>query len=154
MTNKCIYNVYTLYIQLGGVMAPKTPQKHREKMREYYIKHRLKLLAAAKKRQEVRTSVEIRKRKKYARWQSLVRRYGITESDYNKILLLQRGTCALCDKIPSDERNGVLNVDHDHTKKNVRGLLCSQCNLALGHLGDTPRSLLRAFLYVVNHALY
>lgn len=60
----------------------------------------------------------------------------------------------MCEAVPSDERTGMLNVDHDHKRNVVRGLLCSQCNMALGRLGDTPQSLLRAFLYVVKYALH
>jgi hypothetical protein len=39
-------------------------------------------------------------------------------------------------------------VDHDHETGEVRGLLCVQCNSALGKLGDREEALLRALEYV------
>ena len=55
----------------------------------------------------------------------LVRRYGITSADYEKILKSQGGRCAICGRLPRTRR---LNVDHDHKTGKVRGLLCYTCN--------------------------
>lgn len=132
----------------------KTPPNRLEQVKRYYQKNRDKIRARAKKRYIARTDEQRRKRRIYFRKFALAKRYGITEDDYKRILLEQRGTCALCDAVPSDERTGMLNVDHDHKRNVVRGLLCSQCNMALGRLGDTPSSLLRAFLYVVKYAIH
>lgn len=40
--------------------------------------------------------------------------------------------CAVCKETPSDG----LRVDHDHETGAVRGLLCRNCNVALGLLKD------------------
>lgn len=48
-------------------------------------------------------------------------------------LVAERGNhCAVCKEPPSDG----LRVDHDHQTGQVRGLLCRNCNVALGLLKD------------------
>ena len=51
--------------------------------------------------------------------------YGITGDDYDALLALQGGKCAICRARPRSKR---LAVDHDHKTGAVRGLLCSRCN--------------------------
>ena len=56
-------------------------------------------------------------------------RYGITIDEYNKMLQVQNGRCAICGELPSNKR---LCIDHDHNTGAVRGLLCIGCNVAIG----------------------
>jgi len=69
----------------------------------------------------------------------LNRKYGISQSDYDDLLDAQGGGCAFCGKSAGDQKRykSYLHVDHDHKTGRVRGLLCDQCNLALGRLGDS-----------------
>jgi len=53
--------------------------------------------------------------------------YGITLEQYNKMHSEQKGLCKICGKSPEK----VLVVDHHHTTKEVRGLLCHGCNRAI-----------------------
>lgn len=48
---------------------------------------------------------------------------------YDEILEAQDGHCALCPRIPSPRRK--LDLDHDHKRMVIRGLLCHRCNRAL-----------------------
>ena len=65
----------------------------------------------------------------------LKRNFGISLKQYAEILEKQNGVCAICGKL--NLNLNALHVDHDHETKNVRGLLCSKCNTALGLLhGD------------------
>lgn len=57
----------------------------------------------------------------------LKREYNITVEEYNLILASQNGLCAGC-KQPAAHFKRSLHVDHDHSKKIVRGLLCWRCN--------------------------
>lgn len=52
----------------------------------------------------------------------------------------QRGLCAVCGHPQTYRRNGKLlplAVDHDHETGMVRGLLCHDCNRAIGGLRES-----------------
>jgi len=68
----------------------------------------------------------------------LKRKYGMTMEDYDRMLAGQNHQCAAC---PTTEPGGrhssdYFVVDHCHTTGKVRGLLCHNCNTALGLLHD------------------
>lgn len=69
------------------------------------------------------------------------RKYGITLEQYNQILEAQGGVCAGCGGVERRAATGNLAVDHNHETGEVRGLLCSNCNRALGLLGDSIETL-------------
>jgi hypothetical protein len=58
----------------------------------------------------------------------------------------QMGLCAICGHAPI----GSFHIDHDHVTGRVRGLLCRNCNLALGLFGDDVPALTRAVTYLVD----
>ena len=72
---------------------------------------------------------------------------AFTMSDYNVIFQAQAGMCRGCSKHQS-ELTRVLLVDHDHATGLVRGLLCSGCNVAIGHTKDNPATLERLANYL------
>jgi hypothetical protein len=85
----------------------------------------------------------------------LVRLYGITKEQYNKMFVAQNGRCAICN-MPQDSGNKrdaekVLAVDHDHKNGRVRGLLCTACNTALGRFRDDPEFIKRALGYLEKY---
>lgn len=53
------------------------------------------------------------------------------------------GKCAVC-----SEKHDVLNVDHSHETGNVRGLLCGNCNRAIGIMKDDAELLRKAITYL------
>jgi hypothetical protein len=73
-----------------------------------------------------------------------LRRYGISPAEYDALLAKQGGACAICRK-RSKQR---LCVDHCHVTGMVRGLLCHECNGALGYLRDDQASLVAALAYL------
>jgi len=76
----------------------------------------------------------------------LLAKYGITEDDYEILLASQQGRCGICGK--SIFENGkLLAVDHDHLTGEIRGLLCSSCNLGIG-LMEKFGFLKKALLYL------
>src|SRR3981189_154843 len=84
-----------------------------------------------------REKVNANSRRKYAEDPSseLLRRYGISNDDYEAMLARQNGTCAICRTKRSGEK---LVVDHCHICHKVRRLLCHGCNLGLGHYKHNP----------------
>jgi hypothetical protein len=75
---------------------------------------------------------------------NLKHRYGITEEQYDQMLVQQKHSCKIC----GDEPHKPLYVDHCHQTKQVRGLLCHQCNVALGYMKDDPIRMERAADYL------
>ncbi len=89
------------------------------------------------------------KYKDRVRDRELKRNYGITLDDYRAIFNSQKGVCAICQN-PESIAGRTLAVDHDHKTDEIRGLLCSKCNSAIGILGDTSESLYKAYLYLTR----
>lgn len=61
----------------------------------------------------------------------LLKHYGITLEQYRMLLDEQGGVCAICRKPPTGKQHR-LAVDHCHTSRRVRALLCMRCNTMLG----------------------
>lgn len=59
----------------------------------------------------------------------LRRKYGLTLKQFDRMMYLQKGKCAICYRpfLP-DGKTRRPHVDHDHKTKRVRGLLCMTCN--------------------------
>jgi hypothetical protein len=83
-----------------------------------------------------------------------LQQYGVTPEQYAVLLAEQGGGCAICGR--SDTR---LTVDHDHKccpekarscGKCIRGLICNNCNLAIGLAEDNPDKLIQMAAYVVR----
>ena len=73
-----------------------------------------------------------------------LRRYGLTVDQYDTLVGIQNGGCAVCGRVPDYE----LVPDHDHQTGAIRGLLCQGCNAGIGYLGDTIEALERALAYL------
>ena len=88
---------------------------------------------------------------RYSRTSRLNATYGITADQFDTMLAAQEWRCAICRDIePGGGRTGALSVDHDHVTGKVRGILCHQCNMALGKFKDNPELLRRAADYLVG----
>jgi hypothetical protein len=82
---------------------------------------------------------------------NLLKKFGITIDQYDRLLEEQRGVCAICKREEVKAKQGVimaLAVDHCHKTGKVRGLLCNSCNLALGKFGDDAGRLRAAINYL------
>ena len=79
----------------------------------------------------------------------LIKKFGITQADYESILEGQGG-CAICGREEPDERERGAHfpVDHCHKTDKVRGILCNPCNIGLGTFYDNPKLLLAAVEYL------
>lgn len=96
----------------------------------------------------------------YMRWYFMRVNYGISREQYGQLLADQNGLCRLCGtegeyvKRPGKTVAGLdafgLCVDHDHATGVIRGLLCNNCNRALGLLKDDQLLLSKALTYVTT----
>lgn len=92
----------------------------------------------------------------------LQQRYGITLAQFEQMVTEQGGGCAICGGEPSGNgKSGQpLHIDHDHAccagasscGRCIRGLLCGNCNTAIGLMKDDPDRLITAAAYVRNTA--
>lgn len=79
--------------------------------------------------------------------------YGITQEDFNRLAEQQNGVCAICgEPPPQNKKLNRLYVDHNHETGQVRGLLCNNCNTAIGQLRDSLDIVLKAAAYLRRHA--
>jgi len=94
---------------------------------------------------------ETRRRRQDSHGRYIEQTYGITSDEYTVMHRSQGGVCAICG--PWTGRRGVsraLAVDHDHRTGEVRGLLCPDCNRALGMWRDNPDVFRRAAEYLTE----
>ena len=80
-------------------------------------------------------------------------KYKLTEVEYKQMLADQNGGCKICFKTESTKdgrygRTRTLSVDHCHKTGKIRGLLCENCNRALGLLNDSEELIQRSSLYL------
>ncbi|MEW1772394.1 endonuclease VII domain-containing protein [Streptomyces sp. NPDC086777] len=76
------------------------------------------------------------------RQRHLKRNYGLTEAERDAMTAAQYGMCAICLDAPP------VHVDHCHKTGRVRGVLCFNCNSAIGKLRDKPDAARRAAAYL------
>jgi hypothetical protein len=74
--------------------------------------------------------------------------YGLTKEKFLELAALQNFACAICNA-DSSEAPYRLAVDHNYETNEIRGLLCSSCNTALGFFDDNPIRLRKAVDYIL-----
>lgn len=90
------------------------------------------------------------------KFKSLKSKYGIEKEEYLEKLSKQGGRCKICLEFETDvdSRTGIvksLSVDHNHETKQVRGLLCRQCNTSLGLLKEDPKRIQNMLNYLQEY---
>jgi hypothetical protein len=80
------------------------------------------------------------------RKQLLKRTYRLTVDQWHELLQKQEGKCPICKTDDPGGRNW--HTDHDHATGEIRGILCSRCNIMLGHARDSVEILLAAISYL------
>ena len=87
----------------------------------------------------------------------VLRRYNLTVEEYDLMLQEQDGKCAVCghpEQLMRDGKILELAIDHCHVTDAVRGLLCSNCNRALGLLYEDPERVEGLLRYIRERVLY
>jgi len=93
--------------------------------------------------------------KKELNTKEIIRMYGLTQDQYDKMFEDQKNLCDICCR-PETRKNrsgdvARLTVDHCHETNNVRALLCHGCNTGLGKFEDDVERLFRAIAYLEHH---
>lgn len=99
--------------------------------------------AAAARNRRAKPAVQSRIRE-----QRRQRRYGLAPGEFDRLYTAQGGACAICCRPMTTDGDTKCCVDHDHATGDVRGLLCTRCNLLLGKATDNPLILCAAMHYL------
>jgi hypothetical protein len=124
----------------------KSDEVHREK-------ERLRGKAKYQKNKEKHCAITKRYYQENLEWRKdlhLQNTYGITMDDKIRMREEQNNRCAICEDEFENDRCAY--VDHDHTTKKVRGLLCQRCNTGYGMFRDNVSIVRRALAYGEKHA--
>ena len=97
---------------------------HRKKWLEYSEQYRIKN----------RLAIRVR---------AVLGRYNLTLEEYQNTFSSQEEKCAIC-----GIKDFSPKIDHDHKTGKVRGILCFNCNCALGAFKDNISTLERAIEYL------
>lgn len=77
-----------------------------------------------------------------------IKKYNLTLAEFDALLESQNGGCAICGYSDRSVPKYFPIVDHCHTTGKIRGLLCANCNHALGKFKDNPATLRHAAEYL------
>jgi hypothetical protein len=127
---------------------PNTEENSRlnRNQKKYYAKNADKVnkRARERRRQYPENQKEIRRRA------HLKRAYGITPAQYDALFQAQGKICAICETPNPGSKKG-WHIDHCHSTRKTRGILCHNCNLTIGHAKDDINRMVAAMFYVLKH---
>jgi|SRR5215469_2201917 len=115
-------------------------EKKQASVNKWHSENKQKLSAARKLKYDPLTASKI--------WRSY--QYGLSEDQFNLMLIEQKNSCAVCNDQFSDTNKPY--VDHCHKTDLVRGLVCSKCNKAEGFL-RTPENARKMYEYMLKFEL-
>ena len=81
----------------------------------------------------------------------LRRKYNITVEEFEKRKKAQQNRCLICEKV--FVLSSQTHVDHNHSTKKVRGILCTRCNFIVGMVENEGDIILKSIEYIKRHEL-
>jgi hypothetical protein len=131
-----------LYNREWNRKAPKETRERRRLESKTY---------SAKRRENDDDSIHLSTRK-----YKLRKFFGLTLEDYDRMLAAQNGVCGICGnpevQTTIKGRSKYLAVDHNAETLKIRGLLCTNCNVGIGHLKHDVERLKLAIEYLNKYA--
>jgi hypothetical protein len=118
--------------ELRKALKAKWDKENPEKRKEHMIKFKTKMPT-------------------YFRDKHLMYEYGMTPDIFEALVEKQDNRCATCGKHGHETQRKRLFVDHCHDTGKIRGLLCQQCNTALGMVDDSIEKLSALISYLREH---
>jgi len=76
------------------------------------------------------------------------KRYGISQDQFDKMLVNQNNMCKICGNEFKSTKDA--HIDHCHNSDMVRGILCNGCNIAIGQFYDNTDIMDNAIKYLQN----
>ena len=123
------------------------------KNREYYLKNK----EVFKERSRLRREAGLDQRNIIVeRKSSIKRKYGIDWTQFVELFNNANGLCEICQKplqLAGKKGDDIesASIDHCHISGKIRGILCRNCNVALGHFKDSRLHLMAALKYLDKH---
>jgi hypothetical protein len=96
------------------------------------------------KQHKLDRNIYLKNRKNSTRKWYLKTTYGLTPEEYDNLYAKYNGKCYIC----LQTKDYYLHVDHDHKTGKIRGLLCGNCNRAIGLFLDNYETVVRAANYL------
>jgi len=97
--------------------------------KKYYIKNKDKIISKSRER-------------------ILLKKYNLTPTMLSKMIENQNNKCSICNRNFTGVSPLIPCVDHNHVTNKVRGVLCLNCNTALGSFNDDIINLNNAISYL------
>lgn len=123
----------------------KNPERWAEIKRRTYLKNKGRYCFNAKRnyRNDAERQIAL------SRIRTLKNEFGITKEQYDQLVNLHDGKCGICNNPFTSTRDR--HLDHSHATNKVRGLLCGNCNRALGAVEKADNWLMKAMEYLQKH---
>ena len=101
----------------------------RKDFKIYYQKNKKRIGIYSKEAyKKQRLNPEYKEKERLTHLRKGIEKYGITLTEYDRMVADQKEVCFLCGKPELIRR---LSIDHNHKTGKVRGLLCTGCNIKL-----------------------
>jgi hypothetical protein len=131
------------------------PKKFKESQKRYQIKNkdRIKMVKYLYWEKNKNKLTE-RRRLPHIKIQNIeyqrIRKYGITNVQYDALAKEQHNRCAICG-IHQSQVKRTFAVDHNHETSQIRGLLCLNCNTAIGLLKESEELCDKMKIYLLKN---
>ena len=128
----------------------------RECQRQWYLRNREMAIERSKEWQQVNKERTRELKRAWAKrnrpqitLNQRARKYNLTSEELRAIYQAHNGLCDICGNPPNLKRP-LLNIDHNHNTGEVRGLLCTPCNIGVGWAEKFARNL-DQFMLIIQY---
>jgi hypothetical protein len=126
-----------------GCLKKKSEEERRRKRKEYKAKY------YQDNKEHIYSGQKARKKnipKKIINDYHLKSKYNTSTEEIEAFYITQKGRCLICNELFGKGKRMV--IDHNHNNKILRGLLCHNCNVGLGHFKENIEFLKNAIKYL------
>jgi hypothetical protein len=124
-----------------------TTQEQKRKRREYMRKYMRERAGSHANARENSLKNRYKRSKSENRDHDLRKLYGLEVEVYLEMFAKQGSVCKICRR-PKLVGEREFHVDHDHSTGEIRGILCSHCNVGLGYFKNDATRLRIAAEYI------